>query len=193
MVAAPVAGTQVDGIGQLGARGNQFMGILDPFILLALAKGGFLSAMKLCGLLLCCHQSTVLIRLFLFPPRLLSQESCARVLLFRGASKEIRNYNSQTAFQVRQWAMGPSPSHRTPLAWAVAASDMPLGHAWDNIYWNKTIDSGRLFWHWNGREESDHLEHGKDYEGGILWWETKRVLLVLSCVVEVERRNYCSL
>ncbi|XP_009328151.1 PREDICTED: SH3 and multiple ankyrin repeat domains protein 3-like [Pygoscelis adeliae] len=27
-------------------------------------------------------------------------ESCARVLLFRGASKEIRNYNSQTAFQV---------------------------------------------------------------------------------------------
>lgn len=102
MVAAPIAGTQVDGIGQLGARGNQFMGILDPFILLALAKGGFLSAMKLCGLLLCCHQSTVLIRLFLFPPRLLSQESCARVLLFRGASKEIRNYNSQTAFQVRQ-------------------------------------------------------------------------------------------
>ncbi|KAF4800038.1 SH3 and multiple ankyrin repeat domain protein 3-like protein [Turdus rufiventris] len=31
---------------------------------------------------------------------LYNQESCARVLLFRGASKEIRNYNSQTAFQV---------------------------------------------------------------------------------------------
>ncbi|RMB90207.1 hypothetical protein DUI87_33343 [Hirundo rustica rustica] len=30
----------------------------------------------------------------------LEKESCARVLLFRGASKEIRNYNSQTAFQV---------------------------------------------------------------------------------------------
>ncbi|ETE62924.1 SH3 and multiple ankyrin repeat domains protein 3, partial [Ophiophagus hannah] len=30
---------------------------------------------------------------------LYNQESCARVLLFRGASKEIRNYNSQTAFQ----------------------------------------------------------------------------------------------
>lgn len=29
------------------------------------------------------------------------QESCARVLLFRGANKEIKNYNSQTAFQVR--------------------------------------------------------------------------------------------
>lgn len=28
------------------------------------------------------------------------QESCARVLLFRGANKEIKNYNSQTAFQV---------------------------------------------------------------------------------------------
>ncbi|CAJ0930495.1 unnamed protein product [Ranitomeya imitator] len=27
-------------------------------------------------------------------------ESCARVLLFRGASKEIRNFNNQTAFQV---------------------------------------------------------------------------------------------
>ncbi|XP_048356095.1 SH3 and multiple ankyrin repeat domains protein 3-like [Sphaerodactylus townsendi] len=30
---------------------------------------------------------------------LYNQESCARVLLFRGASKDIRNYNSQTAFQ----------------------------------------------------------------------------------------------
>lgn len=29
------------------------------------------------------------------------QDSCARVLLFRGANKEIKNYNSQTAFQVR--------------------------------------------------------------------------------------------
>ncbi|MGH0127612.1 UNVERIFIED_CONTAM: hypothetical protein FKN15_035252 [Acipenser sinensis] len=28
------------------------------------------------------------------------QDSCARVLLFRGARKEIKNYNSQTAFQV---------------------------------------------------------------------------------------------
>lgn len=28
------------------------------------------------------------------------QDSCARVLLFRGANKEIKNYNSQTAFQV---------------------------------------------------------------------------------------------
>ncbi|KAG9489741.1 hypothetical protein GDO78_005597 [Eleutherodactylus coqui] len=30
---------------------------------------------------------------------LYNQESCARVLLFRGASKEIRNFNNQTAFQ----------------------------------------------------------------------------------------------
>jgi len=29
------------------------------------------------------------------------QDSCTRVLLFRGANKEIKNYNSQTAFQVR--------------------------------------------------------------------------------------------
>lgn len=29
-----------------------------------------------------------------------TQDSCARVLLFRGANKEIKNYNSQTAFQV---------------------------------------------------------------------------------------------
>lgn len=29
-----------------------------------------------------------------------TQESCARVLLFRGANKEVKNYNSQTAFQV---------------------------------------------------------------------------------------------
>lgn len=29
------------------------------------------------------------------------QESCARVLLFRGANKDVRNYNSQTAFQVQ--------------------------------------------------------------------------------------------
>ncbi|OXB70014.1 UNVERIFIED_CONTAM: hypothetical protein H355_008599, partial [Colinus virginianus] len=35
---------------------------------------------------------------------LYNQESCARVLLFRGASKEIRNYNSQTAFQGMFWA-----------------------------------------------------------------------------------------
>jgi len=53
--------------------------------------------------------SAVLIGLFPFPPCLLSQESCARVLLFRGASKEIRNYNSQTAFQVRRRAPGPVP------------------------------------------------------------------------------------
>ncbi|MEQ2291524.1 hypothetical protein AMECASPLE_014181 [Ameca splendens] len=31
---------------------------------------------------------------------LYNQDSCARVLLFRGANKEIKNYNSQTAFQV---------------------------------------------------------------------------------------------
>lgn len=30
----------------------------------------------------------------------LIQDSCARVILFRGANKEIKNYNSQTAFQV---------------------------------------------------------------------------------------------
>lgn len=35
------------------------------------------------------------------PPPIFLQESCARVLLFRGANKDIRNYNSQTAFQVR--------------------------------------------------------------------------------------------
>lgn len=40
------------------------------------------------------------------------QESCARVLLFRGASKEIRNYNSQTAFQVRQRAPAEPPRAR---------------------------------------------------------------------------------
>lgn len=30
------------------------------------------------------------------------QDSCARVLLFRGANKDIKNYNNQTAFQVRK-------------------------------------------------------------------------------------------
>lgn len=34
-------------------------------------------------------------------PPIFPQESCARVLLFRGANKDVRNYNSQTAFQVR--------------------------------------------------------------------------------------------
>lgn len=37
------------------------------------------------------------------------QESCARVLLFRGANKDVRNYNSQTAFQVQDvkgWPKG---------------------------------------------------------------------------------------
>lgn len=34
-------------------------------------------------------------------PFCVTQESCARVLLFRGTNKEIKNYNSQTAFQVR--------------------------------------------------------------------------------------------
>ncbi|KAL2093350.1 hypothetical protein ACEWY4_010662 [Coilia grayii] len=38
---------------------------------------------------------------------LYNQDSCARVLLFRGANKEIKNYNSQTAFQVRTQ---PSPA-----------------------------------------------------------------------------------
>ncbi|EMP29386.1 SH3 and multiple ankyrin repeat domains protein 3 [Chelonia mydas] len=37
----------------------------------------------------------------------LLEESCARVLLFRGASKEIRNYNSQTAFQAPAAISGP--------------------------------------------------------------------------------------
>ncbi|XP_068611121.1 SH3 and multiple ankyrin repeat domains protein 3 [Brachionichthys hirsutus] len=31
---------------------------------------------------------------------LYNQDSCARVLLFRGANKDVKNYNSQTAFQV---------------------------------------------------------------------------------------------
>lgn len=37
-------------------------------------------------------------------PRLLStvQDSCARVLLFRGGDKELKNYNSQTPFQVQR-------------------------------------------------------------------------------------------
>lgn len=39
------------------------------------------------------------------PPHVITaasqQESCARVLLFRGANKDVRNYNSQTAFQVQ--------------------------------------------------------------------------------------------
>lgn len=30
------------------------------------------------------------------------QDSCARVLLFRGGNKELKNYNSQTPFQVRR-------------------------------------------------------------------------------------------
>lgn len=34
------------------------------------------------------------------------QDSCARVLLFRGANKEMKNYNSQTAFQVCVCACG---------------------------------------------------------------------------------------
>lgn len=31
---------------------------------------------------------------------LLLQDGCARVLLFRGADKDVKNYNNQTAFQV---------------------------------------------------------------------------------------------
>lgn len=38
------------------------------------------------------------------------QESCARVLLFRGANKDVRNYNSQTAFQVPECAGARSHS-----------------------------------------------------------------------------------
>lgn len=34
---------------------------------------------------------------------LLLQDSCARVLLFRGANKDIKNYNNQTAFQVKNY------------------------------------------------------------------------------------------
>uniref|UniRef100_A0A8C5JNE4 SH3 and multiple ankyrin repeat domains 3 n=1 Tax=Junco hyemalis TaxID=40217 RepID=A0A8C5JNE4_JUNHY len=49
---------------------------------------------------------------------LYNQESCARVLLFRGASKEIRNYNSQTAFQVSRIPGNPMeipvPFRETP-------------------------------------------------------------------------------
>lgn len=30
------------------------------------------------------------------------QDSCARVLLFRGGNKELKNYNSQTPFQVKR-------------------------------------------------------------------------------------------
>lgn len=46
------------------------------------------------------------------------QESCARVLLFRGASKEVRNYNSQTAFQVQQGV----PARRLPRGSSVCLS-----------------------------------------------------------------------
>ncbi|KAI1239575.1 hypothetical protein IHE44_0012701 [Lamprotornis superbus] len=43
-------------------------------------------------------------------------ESCARVLLFRGASKEIRNYNSQTAFQVSRIPGNPMELPSIPTA-----------------------------------------------------------------------------
>ena len=38
------------------------------------------------------------------------QDSCARVLLFRGGDKELKNYNSQTPFQVT----GSSSPRDTP-------------------------------------------------------------------------------
>lgn len=44
---------------------------------------------------MCCHPAVT-------PPPIFLQESCARVLLFRGANKDVRNYNSQTAFQVHE-------------------------------------------------------------------------------------------
>ena len=39
------------------------------------------------------------------------QDSCARVLLFRGAHKDIKNYNNQTAFQVKDHNY-PNTPHR---------------------------------------------------------------------------------
>lgn len=47
------------------------------------------------GVRMCCRPVAT-------PTPTLPQESCARVLLFRGANKDVRNYNSQTAFQVHQ-------------------------------------------------------------------------------------------
>uniref|UniRef100_A0A8D0CMD0 SH3 and multiple ankyrin repeat domains 3 n=1 Tax=Scleropages formosus TaxID=113540 RepID=A0A8D0CMD0_SCLFO len=45
---------------------------------------------------------------------LYNQDSCARVLLFRGANKEIKNYNNQTAFQVRPHFLCAVPFRETP-------------------------------------------------------------------------------
>lgn len=54
-----------------------------------------------------CHRPT---NGLLFSPL---QDSCARVLLFRGGNKELKNYNSQTPFQVRG-APRAAPPVRAP-------------------------------------------------------------------------------
>lgn len=62
----------------------------------------------------------------LIPPLTLPQESCARVLLFRGANKDVRNYNSQTAFQVRECLQEceAAPGHVCPSLCGVASLDL---------------------------------------------------------------------
>lgn len=48
------------------------------------------------------------------------QDSCTRVLLFRGVNKEIKNYNSQTAFQVRAqdpWVPGGQRPWKSQWSW----------------------------------------------------------------------------
>ncbi|KAG8138572.1 hypothetical protein E2320_004448, partial [Naja naja] len=55
---------------------------------------------------------------------LYNQESCARVLLFRGASKEIRNYNSQTAFQGLRTPFATPGSSWGPILQQTNASEL---------------------------------------------------------------------
>ncbi|TKS90426.1 SH3 and multiple ankyrin repeat domains protein 2 [Collichthys lucidus] len=82
---------------------------------------------------------------------LYNQDSCARVLLFRGANKDIKNYNNQTAFQMRKRRLYSAVPGRTFIA---TRSHVPQGageiqlHRGERVKETREDRTKRLFRHY---------------------------------------------
>ena len=67
------------------------------------------------------------------------QESCARMLLFRGADRECLNYAGQTAYQVRNVLATPA------LALSPVLPNIPLSPAWPGWAPHNTISKSHRY------------------------------------------------
>ena len=76
---------------------------------------------------LCQLAATVTVFLFPFPRATDHQETCARILLYRGANKDVKNNSGQTPFQVCWGGLGRREELRGAEVWGAGREAGSLG------------------------------------------------------------------